>query len=432
MSETLQVAINRIPLAEIQFDGATDLYSLTYHQTWTDTGGYPVSPHLPQNAALSESVKRFLSNLLPEGRWLDELSLNQQISKSNVFGLVAAIGAETSGALTFQIGSQSVAAIPTLFRAVSSDELTERISRRREVSIALWDGTPRLSVAGVQDKLPVLLMPDGQMGFGEGELASTHILKFGSKPEMHLVINEYLCMELARRMKLPVAEVRLARFGEPALVVKRFDRQWAETCLVNRLHLIDGCQMLDLPPIYKYERPFGKGGHAAVIRSGATLPALFSACGRCRVPAAALRDLLNWALFQLLIGNSDAHAKNLSYFVGPGGITIAPAYDLLCLDIYGAGYDRDLVMAVGDTFNPDEIRAYQLAEMCEACKLPQRQVARTLTALAGAMQRQLDRFGIADELTGEERIFSGELIARLRANAGRYLAYAKELPHVVV
>lgn len=67
--------------------------------------------------------------------------------------------------------------------------------------------------------------------------------------------------------------------------------------------------MLDLPPTYKYERPFGKGGDAAVIRSGANLPDLFTSCRLCRVPAAALRDMLNWVLFQLLIGNSDAHGK---------------------------------------------------------------------------------------------------------------------------
>jgi serine/threonine-protein kinase HipA len=432
MSETLQIALNRAPLGQLLFDGATDQYGLNYHQAWLDSGGYPISPHLKPDAAHPESVRRFLANLLPEGRWLDELSLNRRISKTNIFGLVAAIGVETTGALTFQPGAEVAPSIPTSFRPVPPEELTERINRRQDVSIALWDAKPRLSVAGVQDKLPVLIMPDGRMGFGEGDLASTHILKIGSKPEMHLVINEYLCMELARRMKLPVAEVRLTRLGEPVLVVKRFDRQWAKEGLVNRLHLIDGCQMLDLPPIYKYERPFGKGGDAAVIRSGANLPALFAACARCKVPAAAARDLLNWVLFQLLICNSDAHAKNLSCFVGAGGITIAPAYDLLCLEMYGGQYDRDLALAVGDTFDPDKIQPYQLAEMGEACRLPQRQMARALGTMARKMVRLLVGFTIDEELTGDERMFVDELVTRLRNNANRYLGYAEELPGVVI
>jgi serine/threonine-protein kinase HipA len=109
------------------------------------------------------------------------------------------------------------------------------------------------------------------MGFCEWELASTHILKFGTARALYLVINEFICMQLAKGMKLPVAEVSLARFGEPVLVVRRFNRELSNETVIRR-HLIDGCQMLDLPPTYKYERPFGKGGNASVIRSGANLP----------------------------------------------------------------------------------------------------------------------------------------------------------------
>jgi serine/threonine-protein kinase HipA len=207
-------------------------------------------------ACKSESVKRFLSNLLPEGKWLEELSVDRHISKKNIFSLIAAIGVETTGALAFRQNGGKDREIPTSFRPVSNEELQDRLARRQQLSIATWDGTPRLSVAGVQDKLPILIRPDGEMGFGEGDLASTHILKFGTKPDMHLVINEFICMELARMAKLPVAPVSLARYGEPVLIVERFDRRWSAE-RVERRHPIDGCQMLDLPPTYKYERPFG-------------------------------------------------------------------------------------------------------------------------------------------------------------------------------
>lgn len=432
MSEQLLVCLNHLPLGQLAFDGATDQYSLAYDQSWLDSSGFSISPHLPPEAVSSESLKRFLANLLPEGRWLDELSLTQQISKANIFGLVNAIGTETTGALTFQNSTQPTTQPQTSFREISRAELTGRISQRADRSIAIWDYKPRLSVAGVQDKLPVLIMPDNRIGFGEGSLASTHILKFGTRRDLHLIVNEYICMELARRMKLPVAAVQLLRLGEPVLAVQRFDRQWTPQGTIDRLHLIDGCQMLDLPPIYKYERPFGKGGHAAVIRSGASLPLLFKACNRCRVPAAALRDLLQWVLFNLLIGNSDAHAKNLSYFVGSNGIQIAPAYDLLCLDSYAGQYDLDLAMAVGDTFEPEVIQPFQLAELCEACKLPQRQVARTLTTLCRNMLQQLDNFIFAVELNGDEQTFGDDLLAHLRKNAEKYLQFAGELPHVVL
>jgi len=431
MATLLTVNINRQHLGKLILEDKSELYGLEYAPSWLDGGGFPVSPHLKPGKCGSESLKRFLANLLPEGRWLEELSASSHISRANIFGLVAAIGAETTGALTFRMGGEPEGGLLTSFRPVTSDELAERIRQRQNVSISVWDGKPRLSVAGVQDKLPLLIRADGQMGFGEGELASTHILKFGTARALHLVINEYVCMQLARIMKLPVADVSLVRFGEPVLVVRRFDRKVSGDTVIRR-HLIDGCQMLDLPPTYKYERPFGKGGDAAVIRSGANLPDLFASCRLCRVPAAAMRDMLNWVLFQLLIGNSDAHGKNISFFVGPGGIDMAPAYDLLNLDMYAAEYDRDFSMAIGDAFAPEDISPWELAEMCERCGLQKRMVAKTLTTMSEKLINAMDTVNLSGLLPGEETEFARELHNKIRKNVERYLPYAQQLPKIVV
>ncbi len=429
MTEQLAVYIDQKRLGSITLDGHNDKYGLLYDPEWLEKSGYAISPHLKPGVCKSESVKRFLANLLPEGKWLAELSVYRQISRSNIFGLIAAIGVETTGALAFRQNGGKDGEIPTSFRSVSSEELQDRLARRQQLSIAIWDGTPRLSVAGVQDKLPILIRPDGEMGFGEGDLASTHILKFGTKPDMHLVLNEYICMELARMVKLPVAPVSLARYGEPVLIVERFDRRWSGE-RVERLHLIDGCQMLDLPPTYKYERPFGKSGEGAKIRTGASLPALFAACNLCRIPALAIRDLLNWTLFQLLIGNSDAHGKNISFYVGRNGIDVAPAYDLVNVEIYGDRYDRDLAMAIGSTFEFNAIHAYQLADMCNECGLPQRQVATALQALCNSMVKAADIIDHSSLLIGEEHAFVQGLLGAIKINCQRFLENAKELPGV--
>lgn len=431
MATDLTVNINHKLLGKIILEDKGERYGLEYVPSWLDGGGFPVSPHLKPGKCTSESVRRFLANLLPEGRWLEELSLSSHISRSNIFGLIAAIGTETTGALTFRMGDASGGELLTSFRPVTSEELAERISQRQSTSIAVWDGKPRLSVAGVQDKLPLLIRAVGEMGFGEGELASTHILKFGTARALHLVINEYICMQLARIIKLPVAEAYLTRFGEPVLVVRRFDRELTGGTVIRK-HLIDGCQMLDLPPTYKYERPFGKGGDAAIIRSGANLPDLFASCRICRVPAAALRDMLNWVLFQLLIGNSDAHGKNISFFVGPGGIDMAPAYDLLNLDMYAAEYDRDFSMAIGDAFDPEEISPWELAEMCERCGLQKRLVAKTLATMSENLLKAMDGVDLSMLLPGEESEFACELLDEIRKNVARYLPYAHQLPKIIV
>lgn len=428
MAQTLSVFLNREPLGRLTLEGKDDRYGLEYATTWLDGQGYAVSPHLQPGACGSEQVKRFLANLLPEGKWLEELSVDHQISKGNIFGLIALLGAETTGALTFRYDDGEKPR-PTAFREVGAGELTERIAQRQHLSIASWDGKPRLSVAGVQDKLPILIRPDGSMGFGEGELASTHILKFGRRPDMHMMINEFLCMKLAKLVKLPVAGVSLRRFGEPALVVERFDRR-RRGDKVDRLHLIDGCQMLDLPPTYKYERPFGKSGEGARIRTGASLPKLFAACRNCRVPALAIRDLLNWTLFQLLIGNSDAHGKNISFFVGKAGLDLAPSYDLLNIDIYGDEFERDLAMAVGDEFSAEKVLPYDLAEFCDTCRLPPRQVATRLINLGTAILKRMEDLPLGNDWSTEEKDFARELIEKIKGNAGRFLEIAEELPRV--
>lgn len=429
MTEKLAVFIGQRRLGYITLDGKNDRYGLEYEPEWLQESGFAISPHLEPGNCKSESVKRFLANLLPEEKWLEELSLDRQISKNNVFGLIAAIGVETTGALAFRQHGGNNDEIPTSFRAVSNKELQDRLANRQQISIANWDGTPRLSVAGVQDKLPILIKPGGEMGFGEGNLASTHILKFGTRPEMNLVVNEFICMELAGMAKLPVAPVTLARYGEPVLIVERFDRRWSSD-RVERLHLVDGCQMLDLPPTYKYERPFGKSGEGANIRTGANLPDLFAACKLCRIPALAIRDLLNWLLFQLLIGNSDAHGKNISFYVGRNGIDVAPAYDLVNVEIYGDQYDRDLAMAVGDSFEFSGIHAYQLADMCEECGLPQRQVATALQGLCASLIKAVDSFDLSLHLIGDEPAFGQRILDAIRANCHRFLEVSKELPGV--
>lgn len=427
--EQLSVFHNQEPLGTINLHGREDRYELEYLSSWLNGSGFAVSPHLQPGHCPSDTIKRFLANLLPEGKWLEELSLTSQVSKSNIFALIAVVGEETTGALTFCFAGAVPDHTHPGFRVVTPEELQDRIRSRRRISIALWDGKPRLSVAGVQDKLPLLVKSSGEMGFGEGSLASTHILKFGQNNDMHMVVNEYICMKLARLVKLPVAEVNLKRFGEPVLLVKRFDRRLTADG-VERLHLIDGCQMLDLPPTYKYERPFGKSGEAWKIKTGASLKQLFASCHQCRIPALATRNLLHWTLFQLLIENNDAHGKNISFFVGKNGIDIAPAYDLLNTDIYGDRYDRDLAMAIGEAFRVDEITAYQLADMCDECSLPQRQVAASLKTLCTSMLNSAAALQLDSVLKDEELVFANELLERIRKNSRRFLKLAEELPHI--
>ena len=403
---SLDVHLNKQLVATLTIDGKEDRYSFVYENTWIEEG-YPISPHLPFHTVISSaSIKRFLQNLLPEGKGLEDLTAYTHLSKYNIYGILQAIGFETSGALHF--GNTRDNEVDK-FRPITEEELTGRIDEIEKRSIIIWDRKPRLSLAGVQEKLPVLLK-DGVLGLADGSLSSTHILKFQTRRNPHIVINEYFCMVLARAIGLDVASVTLRKYGvHPVLMVERFDRIAHNDGSVERMHIIDGCQILDLPPSYKYERNFGSGRDVAEIREGASFAKLFAAAQQCEVPATAKLRLLDWAIYNLIIGNVDAHGKNISFFVRKSGIAVAPYYDLLSILMH-EGIDHELAMAYGDEFDANRILGYPLREFAAQTGLKPRLVSLRIKMLCGKVQDALDLYLIdLTRLNEEERRFIGKL-----------------------
>ena len=195
--------------------------------------------------------------------------------------------------------------------------------------------------------------------------------------------NELACMTLAQAVGIPAAEVRLEQIPEPVIFIRRFDRQ-VESDRIVRLHCIDGCQALGLGVSMKYERPYGDGRDVQHIRDGVSLPKLFSLLDQASVqPVADRLALLRWTIFQILIGNTDAHGKNLSFFIDAGGIRLAPAYDLVCCLMYADDRISDtLSMAIGDNFDIRSLTAFDWAQMAYECGLNLRLVSRELKQLA--------------------------------------------------
>lgn len=417
MTNNLYIKLNREPIGYIKHNPLDDTFAIELYDKELH-----LSPHISSGSD-SGCVKRFIMNLLPEGHGLEELLSMMHLSKSNIFGLIKAIGTETTGALSFHATKDDIE--ETSFRVIPEKELISRIKERSQIPITVWDDKPRLSVAGVQEKLPVMIDKKGVYGLGEGELASTHILKFGKNPDEHIVLNEHLCMTLAKRLNLPVAETEILRLGEPVLKVKRFDRI-NKGITVDRLHIIDGCQMLDMPPSYKYERVYGDGRDVKDFREGASLAKLFKAAALCSVPAAATRDILNWVLFNLIIGNCDAHGKNISWHYTEDEIRVTPFYDMLSISIYEGKYNQNLAMAIGDNFS-SKIYAFDLAEMCETCRLQPRFVARTLERMAKSTIAATDQLSLELTMLKDEVNFVSKLIQLIKENAIWYTEVASEL-----
>ncbi len=391
----LDVFMGERLMGRLSFDAESNQYDFEYDSDWlAAVDVFPLAPSLPlapetqwSAEVRSRAARIFFENLLPEGQALDDAARAYSVSKASVAGLLAVLGSETAGALRILLPRHQVESTPSVetLRPVPWNELSERIRSRAQLPFSVWDRKVRLSIAGFQDKLAVYQETPGKWFLANGaQLASTHILKPDpANPLLSgLTSNEFFCMRLAEAAGLPTAEVQLFHVPEPVLLVTRFDRV-PESGKVHRLPVIDGCQALGLPVGSKYERPFGNSKDVRDIRTGASLARFFELLRATARPAAERIALLRWVIFQVLIGNTDAHAKNLSFLCGPGGLTLAPAYDLVAGLLYAENQVEDTyAMAIGDAFRPGDVSAYEWATLGRVAKLSPTLVHRELTNLA--------------------------------------------------
>lgn len=385
----------------ITFNIKDEIFSFQYTSNW-EKSGFELSPKMKFNNSIpSNTIKRFLENLLPEGNAKEILSINFQISKNNIFGLIKAIGYETTGALTFDETDKKHA---TSFREISIQELAQRIRERKDIPISIWDNKPRLSIAGVQDKLPITII-NGKYGFGEGSLASTHILKF-EKDDDFIVLNEYLSLKLASKTGLNVAKANILKIeNQEVLLVERFDRKLINEKEVNRIHIIDACQALDHSVIQKYERSFGKTESVKEYREGVSFKKIFTLIPLCDSPILAKKDIITWICVNLCIGNSDAHGKNISFKIDKNSMTLTPFYDIVNTSIYGNKYDIDLAMAIDDIFTFDELGAYDFIEFCKELDINLKGFVREFTRVSTIIEKNLEENTLVKLDTNEKKIF---------------------------
>ena len=365
----------------------TSQWTFNYDDTWRASSDcFALAPMFaldaPADSFDSDAIKRFLVNLFPEGRAFEVAVEQLRISKTNSFALLSEFGRDTSGALEFVDPQRPT--LPIAPRLVSYQELSQRVQEQSKDGLALWDNKVRMSVAGFQNKLLIYtdaqlrdLDPSLPMYLVDPPLASTVILKPQPEQIHCLVANEHFCMRLAKALGYRVADVALLRVPQPVLAVKRFDRLLLTSHRVQRLHVIDACQAMGYSVDYKYERYIGR--QRPEYRDGMSLPKLFSLSSQAG--AKNRMQMLQWILFQLLIGNADAHGKNFSFFVQGQRLYPTPWYDLVSVAMY-PNLEQEFAMAVGDAFEWAQLTGYELAHFLHSCDLPALPMVREIKRLA--------------------------------------------------
>lgn len=327
---SLRASINHTTVGTLQEQAG--LWRFQYAPDWLNTPTcFALSPHLPLQAeplldgASQRPVQWYFDNLLPEEGQRLLLAGDARLDAADAFGLLAWYGAESAGSVTLLPPDAAPQSAEPL-RPLPDEALQARIRQLPRAPLT-QAAIKRMSLAGAQHKLAVVLQ-DGALFEPAGATPSTHILKPDHPDEdyPHSVINEWFVMRLAKRLGLDVPDVHRRYVPSPVYLINRFDRTpgshgW------QRRHVIDACQLLGLDRSFKY--------------SQGSLHNLAALANACRSPAVARPRLFGWLVFNVLVGNSDAHLKNLSFLVSHEGVQLAPFYDLLSVASYDtAAFDK--------------------------------------------------------------------------------------------
>lgn len=384
MSRTLNVLIN-----DVKVGGLVDnvgIWSFVYDGAWVKSDkAFPLCPLIPLSgepqidSSTYRPIQHFFDNLLPEEGARKLLAKDLKVrDESDTFLLLAKSGKESAGALTL---IEDGAVIPErTVDELAKDGLSERIKNLPTVPLNNKK-SKRMSLAGAQHKMLVVYQ-DGKFFEPNLSMPSTHILKPDhSEPKdfWHTTMNEWFVMKLARRMGLDVPEVYIGYVPEPVYVIERFDRQ-GKYPDHERLHIIDACQLKGLPRTSKYT-----SSQSHVYRD------LIVAVRR---KAETITKLFNWVVFNLLIGNGDAHLKNISFFQDIDGVRLSPFYDLLSTVIYedaqGDVLGSELSIPIGGKEVFADVRYDDLMQFAKSIGMPPKPASKAIIKMCSKIEGEFE------------------------------------------
>ncbi len=353
--------------------------SFMYMPEWLQTpNAMALSCSLPlQTEPFDDHVTRpFFAGLLPEGKMRQLIAQQLHVSGQNDFALLDQIGGECAGAVTLLEPGQ---ALPQLSQGddvqwLTDEELVQILDELPHRPMLAGKDGFRLSLAGAQDKLPVIF--DGvRVGLPRNGTPSSHILKPAIAAVEASVINEGFCMALAEAMQLNPAKVLIRKVNDREfLLVERYDRFLVSNGCRQRIHQEDFCQALGVVPEMKYQN-----------EGGPNLAQCFDLVRRVTRPSAPhVLRLFDSVIFNALIGNHDAHAKNFSLLYASKAPVLSPLYDLLSTAVYPK-LTLKMAMKIGSKYKFTEVEARHWTQFIEEAGLAKSQAKKRILELAQSL-----------------------------------------------
>lgn len=412
VSEPLPVRLSGERIGELREDGGFE---------W-DEGGLrdvplsaPVLSHSLPFGGASKGAAPFFGGLLPEGLGLERLARESRVVSSDLYGLLAEVGADVSGSVT--IGEPRPPLDPLLIEEQEFAGILERAHGYLRGSAVGGGGS---SATGVQPKVALTWDAGSERWMiGRGTTPSTHLLKPVHQEQAATIHAEAYLNSIARSLGLSAHDAWVESAGSRVvLVVERYDRIHENDGKIVRLHQEDAAQALGLP--------WGGNDKYESVNPGANLRALAALLDRGRsVFSTAPSDrerLLALVTLNTVAGNTDAHAKNFSLMlpsvdarvfggarsVGtqPGGTRwvakLADAYDLVPQSLF-APEQSPYAMRIGGESQPNNVTSEHLCTEAESWGMRAADAERVVVATLAA---------ISESVAQVDHVHAGEKLPR--------------------
>jgi serine/threonine-protein kinase HipA len=328
-----------------------------YDQDYLNKNGAPISHSMPLTREIyyGNEAHAYFTGLLPEEEMLTATAKAIGTSTLNYFKLLTELGKEPIGAI--QIGSSTLSK-SFKYEEISIDELDKIIKKSDSLLSTLYhEKELRLSLAGAQSKTG-LYNDNHRFFIPQNGSPSNIIVKPSHKQYPNLVFNEYACMKIASSLGIITPNVQLVSTPtQPLFVIDRYDRVY-NNVHIERLHQEDFCQALGVQNQNKYESDGGPSFVQCInlLRKATT------------VPAVEINKFISLFLFNLIIGNKDAHGKNYSFLHQNNKCILAPAYDILSTSFYPE-LSIKMSMSINSKFELDEINEGDLTQMAQSANI---------------------------------------------------------------
>lgn len=318
----------------------------------------------------SEHVSNFLGGYLPEGNQRDALAAKvPALDGTDLFGMLRSYGVTMAGSLSVRTDDPNDDITPT-YEPLNRSGLRKKLLEARDAyTLGNDPDSGRSTIAGFQPKL-LLARFDGEWFHPLRRAHSTHIVKPAPVHRPSIIADEFYSHQITRRMGLTRFNSELIGTGSTSyLAIERYDRRVLAPFEVQMFHQEDAAQALGLDWVGSAAKFQDRTlPNRADRPSAVTIAELFGSMGTNN------DDVERWfryLVYNVLVGNHDGHAKNVSIIHEGNSACIADLYDAVPImhpndDPLRVDSDKikdDLALSIGGEFSHGNVtREHFLAE----------------------------------------------------------------------